>query len=130
MSYGYAMDRGALIKRLHRIEGQVRGIERMIGEERYCIDILTQISAAATALDAVAVRILGAHAVGCFADAVASGDHEPRSATSCSRPSSVSCAQGDRGIDAGRVRQPARVDTRAPLESIDLGTFPGLTQPS
>ena len=44
--YGYLADKEALINRLHRIEGQVRGIERMVDEERYCIDILTQISAA------------------------------------------------------------------------------------
>ncbi len=45
MSHGYVQDKDALIKRLHRIEGQVRGLERMVEDERYCIDILTQIAA-------------------------------------------------------------------------------------
>ena len=49
--HGYAKDKDALIKRLHRIEGQVRGIERMVEEDRYCIDILTQIAAVSTALE-------------------------------------------------------------------------------
>ncbi len=51
--HGYAKDKEALAKRLHRIEGQVRGIERMIEEDRYCIDILTQIAAVKTALEQV-----------------------------------------------------------------------------
>ena len=55
-AYAYLEDKEALIGRLHRIEGQVRGIERMVSEERYCIDILTQISAATTALDAMALK--------------------------------------------------------------------------
>jgi len=50
MSHGYVENKDALIKRLHRIEGQVRGVERMVEDERYCIDILTQISALNTAL--------------------------------------------------------------------------------
>ena len=50
MSHGYVQDKDALIKRLHRIEGQVRGLERMVEDERYCIDILTQIGAAMTAV--------------------------------------------------------------------------------
>ncbi len=73
-SYGYVSDKQALVKRLHRIEGQVRGIERMVSEERYCIDILTQISAVTTALDALALKILGEHVNHCVAGAFASGD--------------------------------------------------------
>ena len=72
--YGYVSDKEALVKRLHRIEGQVRGIERMLEEERYCIDILTQISAITTALDALGLKILGDHVNSCVADAFASGD--------------------------------------------------------
>jgi DNA-binding FrmR family transcriptional regulator len=72
--YGYTKDKGALVKRLHRIEGQVRGIERMVEDDRYCIDILTQISAATTALDALALRILDQHVNHCVAGAFASGD--------------------------------------------------------
>ena len=54
--HGYAKDKDLLVKRLHRIEGQVRGIERMVEEDRYCIDILTQIAAVKTALEQVGVR--------------------------------------------------------------------------
>jgi DNA-binding FrmR family transcriptional regulator len=73
---GYAADREALVKRLHRIEGQVRGIERMVEDDRYCIDILTQIAAVSTALDAVALKILDEHVRHCVAGALASGDAE------------------------------------------------------
>ncbi|HSC03236.1 MAG TPA: metal-sensitive transcriptional regulator [Solirubrobacteraceae bacterium] len=76
VTYGYAADKDALIKRLHRIEGQVRGIEKMVDEDRYCIDIITQISAITTALDAVAFRILDEHVNHCVAGALAAGDEE------------------------------------------------------
>ncbi len=76
MSYGYVNDKEALINRLHRIEGQVRGIERMVNEERYCIDILTQISAVTTALESLAHRLLQDHANHCVAGALASGSRE------------------------------------------------------
>ena len=72
--YGYVSDKKALVKRLHRIEGQVRGIERMVEKERYCIDVLTQISAATTALESLAFRILDDHVQHCVAGALASGD--------------------------------------------------------
>jgi DNA-binding FrmR family transcriptional regulator len=74
MTHGYVSDKGALVRRLHRIEGQVRGIERMLEEERYCIDILTQISAVTTALDSLAFRILDSHVNHCVSGALASGD--------------------------------------------------------
>jgi CsoR family transcriptional regulator, copper-sensing transcriptional repressor len=74
--YGYTKDKGALVKRLHRIEGQVRGIEKMVDENRYCIDILTQIAAVSTALEAVALKILDEHVRHCVAGALASGDQE------------------------------------------------------
>jgi DNA-binding FrmR family transcriptional regulator len=73
-AHGYVADKEALVKRLHRIEGQVRGIERMIEDDRYCIDVLTQISAVTTALESVAFRILDDHVSHCVADALASGD--------------------------------------------------------
>jgi DNA-binding FrmR family transcriptional regulator len=76
MGHGYSGDREALVKRLHRIEGQVRGIERMVEEDRYCIDILTQISAVGTALESVAFKILDEHVSHCVSDALASGDPE------------------------------------------------------
>ncbi|HET8605759.1 MAG TPA: metal-sensitive transcriptional regulator [Gaiellaceae bacterium] len=74
MSHGYAQDKDALLKRLRRVEGQVRGIERMVDEDRYCIDILTQISAATTALESVAFKILDEHVNHCVAGALSSGD--------------------------------------------------------
>ncbi len=63
----------ALIRRLNRIEGQVRGVARMIGEDRYCVDILTQVSALRSALDGLAMELLEDHTHGCVRDAVRSG---------------------------------------------------------
>ena len=74
MTHGYASEKEALIKRLHRIEGQVRGVERMVEEDRYCIDILTQIGAVTTALESLALKLLEDHVTHCVADALASGD--------------------------------------------------------
>jgi DNA-binding FrmR family transcriptional regulator len=73
-AHGYVSNKDALVRRLHRIEGQVRGIERMVEEERYCIDILTQISAATTALESLAFQILDDHVGHCVRGALASGD--------------------------------------------------------
>ena len=72
--YGYHDEKDALIKRLHRIEGQVRGIEKMVTEDRYCIDVLTQIGAVSTALESLGFRILDDHVRHCVAGALASGD--------------------------------------------------------
>jgi DNA-binding FrmR family transcriptional regulator len=74
VSHGYASDKDALVKRLHRIEGQVRGLERMVEEDRYCIDILTQIAAVTTALESVGLKLLDDHVGHCVRDAFASGD--------------------------------------------------------
>jgi DNA-binding FrmR family transcriptional regulator len=73
-TYGYTKDKGALVKRLHRIEGQVRGIEKMVEDDRYCIDILTQIAAVNTALESLAFKILDDHVRHCVAGALQSGD--------------------------------------------------------
>ena len=73
-TYGYSKDKPALVKRLHRIEGQVRGIEKMVEDDRYCIDILTQIAAVNTALESLAFKILDEHVRHCVAGALASGD--------------------------------------------------------
>lgn len=62
-----------LLKRLNRIEGQVRGVAKMVETDRYCVDILTQISAIRSALDATATRILEDHTRGCVQNAVRSG---------------------------------------------------------
>ncbi|GAC1462521.1 MAG: copper-sensing transcriptional repressor CsoR [Vulcanimicrobiaceae bacterium] len=66
----------ALAKRLNRIEGQIRGIGRMIDDDRYCVDILTQVSAVQSALDALARQLLEHHLHGCVSHAVASGNGE------------------------------------------------------
>ena len=71
---GYTAGKDSLVRRLHRIEGQVRGIERMVEEDRYCIDVLTQIAAVNTALESLAFRILDDHVNHCVAGALASGD--------------------------------------------------------
>lgn len=63
-----------LAKRLSRIEGQIRGIARMIEEDRYCVDILTQVAAVQSALDALARKLLEHHLHGCVSEAIVSGD--------------------------------------------------------
>jgi DNA-binding FrmR family transcriptional regulator len=73
-TYGYAPHKDQLLKRLARVEGQVRGISRMIEDDRYCIDILTQLGAVSTALEAVALKVLEEHVQHCVAGALASGD--------------------------------------------------------
>jgi DNA-binding FrmR family transcriptional regulator len=78
--HGY--DKKALIRRLHRIEGQVRGLERMVEQDRYCIDVLTQIAAVTTALESVAFRILDDHVNHCVSGALASGDRQEAAAKS------------------------------------------------
>ena len=67
---GYITDKQALLNRLKRIEGQVRGLQRMVDEESYCIDILTQVSAATKALENVALSLLDQHLRHCVTDAV------------------------------------------------------------
>ena len=69
MTHGYTADRDRLLKRLRRVEGQVRGVHKMVEEDRYCIDVLTQISAARAALDKVALDLLEDHTRHCVADA-------------------------------------------------------------
>ena len=73
-THGYAPHKEQLLKRLARVEGQVRGISRMIEDDRYCIDILTQLGAVSTALEAVALKVLEEHVQHCVAGALASGD--------------------------------------------------------
>ena len=73
---GYAMNKVDLLKRLRRIEGQVRGLHQMVEEDRYCIDVLTQISAATKALESVAVGMLDDHLRHCVAEAVARGGRD------------------------------------------------------
>jgi DNA-binding FrmR family transcriptional regulator len=67
-------DPRAITNRLRRIEGQVRGLQRMVEEDAYCIDVLTQVAAVQTALEQVAVKVLDGHVRHCVADAVAGSD--------------------------------------------------------
>jgi DNA-binding FrmR family transcriptional regulator len=71
---GYSTSKPALGARLRRIEGQVRGIERMVAEDRYCIDVLTQVNAARAALEQVGLFLLREHTQHCVAHAIESGD--------------------------------------------------------
>ena len=73
---GYTATKEQLHKRLRRIEGQVRGIEKMVEEDRYCIDVLTQISAVQAALDKVALGLLDGHARHCVIDGHGEGEPE------------------------------------------------------
>jgi len=73
---GYAITKDDYTRRLNRIEGQVRGIRRMIDEDSYCIDVLTQVSAATKALQSVAVGLLDEHVRHCVRNAVADGDEQ------------------------------------------------------
>lgn len=72
--HGYSDDKAALQRRMSRIEGQVRGIARMIDEDRYCIDVLTQVSAVTSALESVALSLLDDHLNHCVASAVDGGE--------------------------------------------------------
>jgi len=65
-----------ILERLRKIEGQVRGLQRMVEEDRYCLEILTQIAAARAALDRVGLKVLDGHARGCLASAIRSGQAE------------------------------------------------------
>jgi CsoR family transcriptional regulator, copper-sensing transcriptional repressor len=70
---GYTEDKDAYLRRLRRIEGQVRGLQRMVEDDTYCIDVLTQISAATRALQAVAIGLLEDHLGHCVTEAIESG---------------------------------------------------------
>jgi len=71
--HGYTSDKDKYLRRLRRIEGQVRGLQRMVDEDKYCIDILTQVSAVTRALESVALGLLEDHLGHCVAQAVAEG---------------------------------------------------------
>lgn len=73
---GYTPQQEDLLKRLRRIEGQVQGISRMIADDRYCIDVLTQVSAATSALQSVSLKLLEAHLAGCVVEAAKKGGPE------------------------------------------------------
>jgi DNA-binding FrmR family transcriptional regulator len=73
---GYSMNKDDLLRRLRRVEGQVRGLQQMVEDDRYCIDVLTQVSAATKALQSVAVGLFDEHLRHCVADAVSAGGDE------------------------------------------------------
>jgi len=70
---GYSADKRTIQARLRRIEGQVRGIQKMVDEDRYCIDLLTQVNATRAALESVALQLLADHTEHCVVEAVRSG---------------------------------------------------------
>ncbi len=71
--YGYTPDKEQYLNRLRKIEGQVRGLQRMVEEDKYCIDILTQVSAVTRALQSLALGLLDDHLAHCVTEAVAEG---------------------------------------------------------
>lgn len=71
MSVGYADDKQSVLRRLRRIEGQIRGIQRMLEDERYCVDVLIQIAAVRAALDKVGLALIEDHTRGCVRNALA-----------------------------------------------------------
>jgi CsoR family transcriptional regulator, copper-sensing transcriptional repressor len=70
---GYAKDKQKIMARLRRVEGQVRGVEKMVDEDRYCIDVLTQVNATRAALESVALQLLADHTEHCVTEAIRSG---------------------------------------------------------
>ena len=70
---GYTKDKQKIQTRLRRIEGQVRGVQKMVEQDRYCIDVLTQVNAIRAALESVALQLLADHTEHCVADAIRSG---------------------------------------------------------
>lgn len=73
---GYTEEKDAYLRRLRRIEGQVRGLQRMVENDDYCIDVLTQVSATTRALQAVSLGLLDEHLKHCVSDAIADGGAE------------------------------------------------------
>ena len=78
MPHGYSKDKTKLQARLNRVEGQVRGVARMVDQDKYCIDILTQVSAIKAALDQVSLLLLEDHVRGCVVEAVREGDENEK----------------------------------------------------
>lgn len=74
--YGYADRKDTHLRRLRRVEGQVRGLQRMVSEDVYCIDVLTQVAAATKALQSFSLELLEEHMSGCVVDAARAGDTE------------------------------------------------------
>ena len=75
---GYAKDKEAILARLRRVEGQVRGLQRMVEEDRYCIDVLTQVNATRAALESVALQLLADHTEHCVTEAIRLGEGDQK----------------------------------------------------
>ena len=73
MPYPYAADRDELLSRLRKIEGQVRGVQRMVEQDTYCVDILTQVAAVVSGMEKVGNKLLREHLRGCIRDALTTG---------------------------------------------------------
>src|SRR6266545_2831507 len=78
LMYGYTMNKKAVSDRLRRIEGQVRGIQRMVEEDQYCVDILTQVNSAASALKSVGMGLLDDHVRHCVRESIETGDSDEK----------------------------------------------------
>jgi CsoR family transcriptional regulator, copper-sensing transcriptional repressor len=76
--YGYAIEKDALVTRLRRIEGQVRGLQRMVDEDQYCIDILTQMNSVISALRAVGMGLLDDHVRHCVRESIEQGEGDEK----------------------------------------------------
>ena len=103
--YGYSHDKDNYLRRLRRIEGQVRGLQRMIEDDKYCIDILTQVAAATKALQSVALGLLEEHLSYCVTEAVAEGGD---SAAEKVREASEAIARLVRSLETGGPSGPFR----------------------
>ncbi|MGW7327359.1 metal-sensitive transcriptional regulator [Streptomyces sp. NPDC054840] len=77
-AHGYTANKDDILKRLRRIEGQVRGLQRLVEEDTYCIDILTQVSATTKALQSFALTMMDDHLQSCVADAIAQGGDQAK----------------------------------------------------
>lgn len=103
---GYTANKDDLLKRLRRAEGQVRGIQRMVDSDTYCIDILTQVSAATKALENVALALLDDHLAHCVAEAAREGALSQT--TRSKKPLQQSRASFDPDVESATTNQPFR----------------------
>ena len=117
-THGYSANKDNYTKRLRRIEGQVRGIARMIDEEKYCIDILTQISAVNSALQSVALGLLTDHLNQCVSRAVAEGGKKPSGSWRRPQPPSPGWFVPDPPVP-GRVARRCRLFSAATVNTAD-----------
>ena len=113
--YGYSHDKDNYLRRLRRIEGQVRGLQRMIEDDKYCIDILTQVAAATKALQSVALGLLEEHLSHCVTEAVAEGGD---GAAEKVREASEAIARLVRSLSTGGPSGPFPSATSTPADRV------------